>query len=281
MKKLMTRKWAIWLGIAIVLIVAIVAITASSLNGRAGVVSDATGSVASPVRSAVNAAVDWLEGVYGYIYKYDQLLAENTELRRQLTEAQEELSSATQAEEENARLRELLNLSEKHSDFEYESAKITEWTISNWASTFTISKGEASGIEVGDCVITESGELCGQVIELGTSWATVRTIIDVDISIGVLVGEGGSAALCIGDYNLMQSGCAKLTYATFGTQLVEGSTIYTSGSGENFPAGLIIGTIAEVRTEAGGQSTYGVITPTCEFSSLSQVFVVKEFIVVE
>jgi rod shape-determining protein MreC len=60
---------------------------------------------------------------------------------------------------------------------------------SNWASTFTISKGSDSGIELGDCVVTEYEALVGQIIELGDTWATVRTVIDVDMDVGALVGR--------------------------------------------------------------------------------------------
>ena len=55
---------------------------------------------------------------------------------------------------------------------------------SNWSSTLTLSKGSDSGIAVGDCVMNESGALVGQVIETGSTWATVRTVIDVDMSVG-------------------------------------------------------------------------------------------------
>ena len=51
-------------------------------------------------------------------------------------------------------------------------------------------------------------------------------------------------------------------------------------SGGAFPAGLVVGTITDVRTEAGGQQTYGVITPACDLGELLQVFVIKDFDVV-
>ena len=55
----------------------------------------------------------------------------------------------------------------------------------------------------------------------------------------------------------------------------------TSGKGGAFPAGLFIGTVTSVMTEAGGQTTYGVVEPACDLGSLSQVFVIKDFEIVE
>ena len=40
---------------------------------------------------AVGSVVEWMRGIYGYIYRYDKLLAENESLRRQLAEAQEQV----------------------------------------------------------------------------------------------------------------------------------------------------------------------------------------------
>ncbi len=280
MKKLLKQK-GIRLGIVVALVVIVVLVSTYFLAGRAGFFTNLSGSVAAPFRRAATAVVDWLEGIYGYIYEYDQLVAENESLRAQLAEAQEELRTAADATEENERLRELLNLSERHADFVYESARITARNASNWANTLTLSKGSDSGIEVGDCVVTEYGALVGQVIELGSSWATVQTVIDINTSVGALVGEAGNAAMVVGDFTLMQSGQIRLTYLTEGTQPLEGDSVLTSGRGSVFPQGLLIGTIAEVHTEAGGQTLYGVIEPACDLDSLSQVFVIKEFDVVE
>ena len=95
------------------------------------------------------------------------------------------------------------------------------------------------------------------------------------------MGEAGNAAMLVGDFTLMQSGQAKLTYLTEGTQLLEGDSVLTSGKGGVFPQGLLVGTIAEVHTEAGGQTPYGVVEPACDLDNLSQVFVIKDFNVVE
>ena len=55
----------------------------------------------------------------------------------------------------------------------------------------------------------------------------------------------------------------------------------TSGKGGSFPAGLLIGDVSTVMTESGGQATYGIVKPACDVSRLSQVFIIKDFAVVE
>jgi rod shape-determining protein MreC len=275
------RKKGIKLAVAVVLVALLVVFASRGLAGRAGFLTNAVGAVAEPVQKAAGAVADWLEGVYGYLYRYDQLKAENEALRVQLAEAEKEALSGAEALEENARLRNLLGYLEKHSDFVTESAKVVSRSSSNWSSSFTVSKGESSGVAVGDAVITEYGALVGQVTELGTNWATVSTVIDVDTSLGALVGNDGSAAMVVGNYALMQQGCVQLTYLAEGAQMFIGDTVTTSGAGGLFPQGITVGTVSNVQTEAGGQSEYGIITPACDIGAVSQVFIIKEFNVTE
>ncbi len=277
------KKYGVRVGVAVIVVALIVALAANLLDGRAGLLSNITGAIASPVGQAAASAVDWIEGFYGYIYKYDQLVAENNALRAQLAEAQQAAIDASQYKEENDRLRELLNFAEKHTDYVMESAKITEWSSSNWESTFRLSKGSSNAtnpFEVGDCVVTEYGALVGQVIELGDTWCTVRTVIDSAIDVGALVGEAGAVGMCVGDFALMQEGCLRLTYLSENAQLIEDEAVLTSGRG-SIPQGLVIGYIRSVLSEGNGQTLYGVVEPACDLGSLTQVFVITDFTVQE
>ena len=275
------RKNGIKVGILVLIVVAIAGVSAYLLKGNAGPVTNVTGTVKSPIQRTVSSLAEWLEGLYGYIYEYDQLSAENERLREELTEAQEKVRDGEAAIEENERLRKLLDFKEKHSDMTLEPAKIISWTSSNWSSSFTISKGSGNDIAVGDSVITEYGVLVGQVIEVGTTWATVRTVIDISTNIGAFIAENGTSGMIVGDFAMMQDGFVKLSYLTDEAQVFTGDTVMTSGAGGAFPQGLVIGSISSVQAEAGGQIEYGMIKPGCDLTSLVQVFVVKDFEVVE
>ena len=250
-------------------------------DGSSGAVPEAANALRIPIQGAVGSVVEWMRGIYGYIYRYDKLLAENESLRSQLADAQKSARDGIAASEENTRLRKLLELREKHTDYEMESAKVVLWSSSNWSSSFTISKGENSGIEIGDPVITEYGAVVGQITELGTNWATVSTLIDVDMSVGAFVGAAGNSGMVVGEYSFMKNKTAKLTFLADGAQIFVGDDVLTSGSGGAFPSGLVIGTLTAVQTEAGGQIEYGIVEPQCDLDSLVQVFIIKSFEVVE
>lgn len=281
MKKYLKR-YGIRLAVLIVAAALIVGLaTRTRSDGTSGVLTGVSNSLRVPVQGAVGSVVDWMRGIYGYIYQYDKLAAENETLRRDLAEAQQKVRESQEAAEENVRLRTLLGYLEKNTSFVTESALITSWDASNWTSAFTISKGAKSGIELGDCVITESGMLVGQIMELGDNWATVRSVIDVNMGAGVLVGESSIAAMLVGDYALMQDGKCKLSYFTEDVTLFAGDDIITSGSGGAFPSGITVGKVTELRSEAGGQSVYAVVDPAADLNTLSQVFIIKDFEVVE
>lgn len=275
------KKNGIRLGVVILAVVLVALLAGRVLGGRADFLTNAIVTVREPIRQAASSVADWLDGIYGYLFEYEQLKAENESLKIQLAEAKEEARAGKDALDENERFRNLLGFAEKHSDYVFESARIVSWSASNWGSSFTINKGEKNGIEVGDCVVNEYGALVGQISELGESSATVRTLIDVDTSIGALVGADGSAAMLMGDYTLMRQGQVKVTWLTEGAQLFLEDDVLTSGSGGLIPQGIVIGSVASIQSEAGGQTEYGIINPAVDLDTLVQVFIIKEFDVVE
>ena len=275
------RKNGLRVGIIVAAAALIIGLGAATRDGRIGFVQNLSGILKSPIQKVLSSAVNWFDSMYGYLYEYDSLMAENESLRAQLADAQQSARDGIEASEENTRLRKLLELREKHTDYVMESCKVVLWSSSNWSSAFTISKGSTSGIELGDPVITEYGAVVGQITELGTNWATVSTVIDVNMSVGAFVGATGNSGMVVGEYAFMRDKTAKLTYLADGAQIFVGDDVLTSGSGGAFPAGLMIGTLTAVQTEAGGQIEYGIVEPQANLDSLVQVFVIKDFTVVE
>ena len=275
------KKYGIRL-LALVLAAALLTgVAAAKGEGHASAVEDTAGAVRSPFQKVAQALVSRVEGFYGWLFNYEMLLQENENLRAQIAELEQQVRDNQQASEENIKLRELLNLSQKHTDFVFESAKVVSWNASNWASTFTISKGSEAGLEVGDAVVTEYGVLVGTIAELGTNWAIVDTVVDIGTSIGVLVGAEETSAMLLGDYTLMSSQYMKSSLVAESGQVITGDIVVTSGAGGAYPQGLILGTVSSVHTEAAGQFEYAVVEPFTDLNSLTQIFVIKDYQVIE
>lgn len=271
------KKNGIRLGVILLAVILVVTVSSQVLGGSAGFLTNIILAVREPINKAATSAGSLLDGLYGYIFDYERLQAELEATRNELAEAQEQVRAGQEALEENRRYEELLGFAEDNPSYVMEQARITSWSASNWASSFMISKGSNDGIEVGDAVITESGALVGQVSEVAATSSTVNTIIDVDTRVGVLVGTNGSAAMLVGEYTLMTKGQAQVTWLTEGAQLFLDDTILTSGSGDQIPSGLVVGTVTSIQSEAAGQTEYGIITPAADLGSLVQVFIITDF----
>lgn len=48
-----------------------------------------------------------------------------------------------------------------------------------------------------------------------------------------------------------------------------------------YPPGLVIGSVTSVQTDASGSADYAVVSPAVDFDTLTEVFVVTAFDVVE
>lgn len=275
------RQNGILILIIAVLLSAILAVFSALFGGYANPLSNLWGVVISPIRGAVSGFITWSEGVYNYSFRYEELEQENAKLKQRVAELEVQAATGEAASRENARYRELLGLREKRSDFVFESATVLSRSASNWESVLTISKGQIHDVAAGDCVIDATGALVGVVTEVGINWSSVRTVIDPDTELGGLVVRTDSAAIAEGDFALMAEGQLKLSYLPENTQLIAGDLVLTSGLNGTYPSGLVIGAIAQLHTEASGMSRYAVLEPRADLEGLKQVFVIKDFDIVE
>ena len=272
-------------GLWLLLAIAVVAVTLAAMSifsSTASPLGNIVGVITSPFRSAAQSVADWYNEKQDYFADNRALRAANEELKRQIAEMQADVRDAETALEENERYREMLGLREKHRSFERESARVLNRSQSNWTSSLTLNCGTDYGIAVGDCVITERYELVGVVSEAGYNWCTVLTVIDTDSSLGARVFRTGDVGLAQGDFALMGQGLLELSYLpNEGSQLLPGDLVLSSGLGGYYPADLTIGSVREVRTDDSGAASYAVVQPAAELETLTQVFVVKDFEIVD
>ena len=241
--------------------------------------ANAANVIASPFRSAYTSIADWFNDKQNYYRDTTGLEEENAALKRRLAEMEAAIRQAEKDSAENERLKQLLGLQSQRPDLtgDLQAAMITEHTVTNWTSSLTIDKGTSHGLEVNDCVISETGALVGLISEVGTNWATVLTLVDTDTSLGAQVFRTGDLGLAQGDFSLMGKNRLRLEYLPADCTLLGGDLIVTSGLGGFYPAGLVIGSVTEVQVDDSGATSYAVLAPAVEFRQLSEVFVIRSF----
>lgn len=279
MKRFLSKN-GIWLlaGVAVVVVVLCII---SAVSSGTPFLRNAAGVIASPFRAAGSAVAGWFGGIGDHFDKVADLQQENDDLRAQVADLERQLRQAQKDSEENQRLRDLLELQSQRRDLKTVSARITERSVSNWASTLTLTRGTSAGVAIGDCAIDEYGNLVGVVTDAGLNWCAVTTILDTTSSIGATVFRTEQVAVAQGQLGLMSEGQLVLTYVDEPDKLIAGDLVVTSGLGGYYPSGLPIGTVTELRTDTGGLTQYAVLSPKADIGALTQVFLITEFDVVE
>jgi len=243
----------------------------SFVSATSGFLQNAVGVLTYPFRSAVTAVATWAEDKQRYYKDYSDLIAENEALRERVAELERDARQAEADREENALLRELLELREQRRDLTFESAAVIDRESTNWTSALTLNRGTAHGVEKNDCVVSA----------VGYNWCTVLTVIDTDTELGARVFRTQEVAVAEGDLALMGEGKLKLSYLSADAQLLSGDVVTTSGLGGFYPGGLVIGTVESVRTGDDGLAQYAVLAPAARLGELSEVFIIKDFDIVD
>lgn len=254
---------------------------ASVFSSGSSPLENAAGVIASPFRAAYTSVAGFFTDKADYYADVKALKEENEALQKELADQKADIRQAKADRAENQRLRKLLDLREQRRDFVFEAATVTEHRSTNWTSSLTLNRGSKQGVETGDCVIVETGELVGIVTKTGLNWCTVLTIIDTDTALGARLFRTDEIGVAEGDFELMNDGKLKFDYTAPDTKPLNGDIIVTSGLGDSYPAGLVIGAVDEVMVDDSGTTRYAIVSPQVTFDDLTEVFIIKDFDIVD
>lgn len=274
MKKKLTGKTKAILAAALALSVLMTIIGALTVATPPG--ESVVQTILSPFRAATDALVRQAERYYNYIFQYEALEADNKALRERIIRMEDEVRTADELQRENERLHQLLNLVKEHEDYQMESAYIVSWDSSNWKSTFTISKGTKSGIDIGLVAVTEYGQVVGLVTDAGPNWATVTTVLDSSLEISATVASTGYNGIVEGSYATGKEGLLRMSYLPTDSVLRNNDQVVTTGS-TLYPRHLIIGYITNAGFDETGVAKYAILQPAVNFDDLEQVFIITAY----
>lgn len=269
------RNNGIWIVIIAALLAAVLAIGASALDFNP--LDSVLNAVGAPFRYISTTVSNWTQDRYDRIFHYQQLQEENEQLRRELAELEQAAREGQDALREVEQLRDLLGLSNERPELVYLDAAVSRRSSSNWGYDLTLNRGSSDGVEVNDTVIDQYGNLVGTITEVGLNWAQVTTVLDPNTRIGGRVARTDEDAILEGDFTLMQEGMLRLSYLPADSLLVSGDQITTSGLGDLYPAGLAVGTIRTLFTEADGISRYAVVEPGADIDGIRYVYIITDF----
>ncbi|MCD7868544.1 MAG: rod shape-determining protein MreC [Clostridiales bacterium] len=243
-----------------------------------GVSTDSAQNVAGffvvPFQKSISAISSVLDTLQDNFQDKQELLAENAELQAQVDSLTEQNNILIQDQLELERLQELYDLDEEYSDYPKVAASIISKDPGNWYSTFMINKGSSDGIRVDNNVIAGKG-LVGIVTEVGSTWATVRAIIDDSSNVSAMTVSTSDNCVVTGDLELIDEG--KLSFEQLYDQedkVTTGERIVTSSISDKYVPGLFIGYVSEVSLDSNNMTKTGTIVTPVDFAHLKDVFVI-------
>ena len=184
---------------------------------------------------------------------------ENEELKKQLEE-----------------MKELLKINDTLAEYTELTAVVINRDLGYWYDTITINKGEHDGVTIGMPAVVGEG-LIGKVISTTTFNSTIRLITATDVvdKISVKIQNGNKYV-----YGILSSYDSETkTHIIEGISQTEeienGAIVTTTGMGDIFPAGVMIGKITGVRTDTFDLSNVLEMKSEVDFDNINYVTLLK------
>jgi rod shape-determining protein MreC len=205
--------------------------------------------------------------IKGLIF-YHRNFIQNERLKSENDLLKNKLANTHEIYLENARLKNLLSFKQK-TPYKVISARVIGRDPSNWASVIIIDKGRKQGVKRGFVSVTFLG-LAGRVVEASDSTSKILLINDPNLSVSAMVRRSRQEGLVVGSLG----GSLIMKYLPKECDINVTDEIITSGLTQNYPKGLLIGTVSETGEDFSSSMRYAVIKPAVNLASLEEVLVI-------
>ena len=244
-----------------------------SARGRFGtpISGKAVITVLAPFERAASWFGDGVEGGLTNVWDIMTVHEQNKKLKEEIEQLRVQNVKAEEYAAENKRLRELLGYKNLATQFDFVVARVIGREPTTWTRMIVIDRGTEHGVNKNMPVVTARG-LVGVVSEAGPISSKVELILDPRAAAGALVQRSRVAGIVKG--NLGDALSPRMVDIPRNEDVAEGDTIVTSGFGGIYPKGIMIGTVREVKNDAGGLLQCAILEPAVDFQRLEDVSVI-------
>ncbi|MBI2411057.1 MAG: rod shape-determining protein MreC [Candidatus Kerfeldbacteria bacterium] len=178
---------------------------------------------------------------------YNQLLAQHTEDQDTIQNLIIE-NAHLQTLVDEVHLLEEQNTFLQERSFQVVTARVTSRSTDQLSQTMVINRGSKQGIQTGLPVIVQNGLLVGMIREVQDYSAEVLLLTSFDARVsGLVQNDSQSPGIVTGAHNLT----LEMDFIPQFDSVTSGQSVFTSGTDPFIPGGLVIGQIAEVKSDAG------------------------------
>ena len=227
-------------------------------------------SITSPIQATISWSLEQLAAGYNnYVYLW-HTRQNNLTLVDENRRLQNQIAGLKETEQENLRLRKLLQFQEK---FKIESVvgRVIAKDVSSEFRTIRINRGELSGIRKDMAVITDDG-IVGRVLRTTGNTADVVTMLDLLSAVDSIDERSRARGVVEG---LTDDTC-EMRYTVRTDDIQPGDVLVTSGLGGIFPKGIPVGVVSRVDRKQFGITQKVEVRPSVDFRNLEEVTVVLQ-----
>ena len=178
------------------------------------------------------------------------------------------LQKLSELSAENTRLRGLLN-TPLIIDGRMEIAEVIGTDADPLRHIIIINRGSSSQLRVGQTVLDDQG-IMGQIINVYPHSSRVMLLSDKEHSLSVRLESSGMRAIVTGTGDL---GRLKMEYVPTSANIKVGDKVYSSGLGQHFPAGYLVGTVSKVMRHNTGEFAQIDVKPAAQLAGGHHVVV--------
>jgi len=208
------------------------------------VVRSALQAAAYPLQLIVQSPFAAWEWARSELATHNTLLTENTRLNREVEQDRLRLQRLEAAEQENVRLRALVQASPRVPDHVL-LAEILRLDLDPYRQRVLINRGTNHGVQKGQAVIDADG-VFGQVTNVGPFSAEVLLISDAAHATPVQISRNGLRTIADGTGDPRR---LTLPYLPRNADVKVDDVLLSSGLGGVFPPGYPVGRVTEVRRD--------------------------------
>ncbi|RYU61521.1 rod shape-determining protein MreC [Methylolobus aquaticus] len=253
---------------ALVLVLAACVLLVAERKGLAVPFRSALTSLVYPVQQAVSVPTRLVSSAREAFSSYAGLFAENQRLRDEQLILKTRLMKFATLEQENIRLRGLLETSFKVGE-QMQIAEVLSVNLFPFEQVLVVNKGARFGAHVSQPVFGATG-VVGQIVRVSPVSAEVLLITDSNHGIPVQVNRNGLRTVAVGTGQLDQ---LALPYLSGSADIQPGDLLVTSGMGGIFPPGYPVATVTDVAAQ-GSPFAKVVATPVARLDLLREVLLV-------
>lgn len=207
-----------------------------------------------------------------FFQNLDRLREENRLLKSKVDDLTVQVATLQEVARENELLRAEMGFASSHSVYGLRGADVTSKVVGDEPGSLiralVIDSGRDAGLLPDMPVVTGRG-LVGRVIEVNPTSAKVMLINDPRSSVAALVQRSRAAGLVKGQVD----GSIIMDEIGRDEDVQVGDIVLTSGLGEVFPKGIVIGQVSEVLRNDTAMYQRAVINPSANLDSLEVVLI--------